>query len=145
MKLADCELCKSDGGAHRAGQRVAARNAGRRAELSRLCARDLERACTRDDRAAATTQRLALMRTVFAVESAQREVLAPLKINLASLGNMTPHLHWHVIARFADDLHYPQPVWGAPQRTPDDQTLQARRALVDRLREVIAEKVSRVS
>ena len=74
-------------------------------------------------------QRLKLMRTVFAVELAQREVLAPLKINLASLGNMTPHLHWHVIARFADDLHYPQPVWGAPQRTPDDQTLQARRAL----------------
>jgi diadenosine tetraphosphate (Ap4A) HIT family hydrolase len=90
-------------------------------------------------------ERLRLMKTVFAVESAQREVLTPLKINLASLGNMTPHLHWHVIARFADDLHYPQPVWGAPQRTPDDQTLQARRALVDRLREVIAENVSRVS
>ena len=90
-------------------------------------------------------QRQRLMKTVFAVESAQREVLTPLKINLASLGNMTPHLHWHVIARFADDLHYPRPVWGAPQRTPDDQTLQARRALVDRLREVIAEKVSRVS
>jgi diadenosine tetraphosphate (Ap4A) HIT family hydrolase len=90
-------------------------------------------------------QQLRLMRTVFAVESAQREVLAPLKINLASLGNMTAHLHWHVIARFADDLHYPQPVWGAPQRMPNDQTLQSRRALVDRLREVIAEKVSRVT
>jgi hypothetical protein len=50
-----------------------------------------------------------------------------------------------VIARFADDLHYPQPVWGAPQRMPNDQTLQSRRALVDRLREVIAEKVSRVT
>ena len=90
-------------------------------------------------------ERQRLMKTVFAVESAQREVLAPLKINLASLGNMTPHLHWHVIARFADDLHYPQPVWGKVQRTPDAQTLQARRALVDRLREVIAEKVSRVT
>ena len=90
-------------------------------------------------------ERSRLMKTVFAVESAQREVLAPLKINLASLGNMTPHLHWHVIPRFADDLHYPQPVWGAVQRTPDEQTLQARRALVDRLRNVIAENVSRVT
>ncbi|HVG04059.1 MAG TPA: HIT family protein, partial [Burkholderiaceae bacterium] len=90
-------------------------------------------------------ERQRLMRTVFAVELAQREVLAPLKINLASLGNMTPHLHWHVIARFADDLHYPQTVWGTVQRTPDEQTLQARRALVGRLREAIAEKVSRVS
>ena len=85
------------------------------------------------------------MRTVFAVEDAQIEVMEPLKMNIASLGNMTPHLHWHVIARFADDLHYPQPVWGAPQRTANDQTLLARRSLVDRLREVIAEKVSRVS
>ncbi|MGH6609869.1 MAG: HIT family protein, partial [Burkholderiaceae bacterium] len=76
--------------------------------------------------------------------SAQREVLQPTKMNLASLGNMTPHLHWHVIPRFADDLHFPRPVWGAPQRTVDDRTLQARRALVDRLRNVIAEKVSRV-
>ncbi len=38
------------------------------------------------------------MRVVFAVERALRDVLNPHKINLASLGNMTPHLHWHVIA-----------------------------------------------
>ena len=82
---------------------------------------------------------------VYQVELALVGVMKPFKVNLASLGNMVPHLHWHVIARFADDLHYPQPVWGAPQRTPDDETLQSRRALVDRLREVIAEKVSRVS
>ena len=40
------------------------------------------------------------MSAVFAVEAALREVLHPDKINLASLGNMTPHLHWHVIPRF---------------------------------------------
>jgi diadenosine tetraphosphate (Ap4A) HIT family hydrolase len=144
VKVADCELCKSDGGT------LVLANEWLRVTLVdepdypgyvRVIWNDHVREMSelQDD------QRLRLMRTVFAVELAQREVLAPLKINLASLGNMTPHLHWHVIARFADDLHYPQPVWGAPQRTPDDQTLQARRALVDRLREVIAEKVSRVS
>ena len=36
------------------------------------------------------------------------QVLKPDKINLASLGNMTPHLHWHVIPRFASDRHFPQ-------------------------------------
>ncbi len=41
-----------------------------------------------------------LMATVFAVEAAIREVLQPDKINLASLGNLTPHLHWHVIPRY---------------------------------------------
>jgi diadenosine tetraphosphate (Ap4A) HIT family hydrolase len=144
MKLADCELCKSDGGALVLANewlRVMLVDEPHYPGYVRVIWNDHVREMSEllDD------ERLRLMRTVFAVESAQREVLAPLKINLASLGNMTPHLHWHVIARFADDLHYPQPVWGAPQRTPDEQTLQARRALVDRLREVIAEKVSRVS
>jgi diadenosine tetraphosphate (Ap4A) HIT family hydrolase len=57
-----------------------------------------------------------LMRSVAAVETVLREALQPDKINLASLGNMVPHLHWHVIARFAWDSHFPQPIWGAVQR-----------------------------
>jgi diadenosine tetraphosphate (Ap4A) HIT family hydrolase len=56
------------------------------------------------------------MAIVFAVEEALREELHPDKINLASLGNMTPHLHWHVIPRFKQDKHFPQPIWGASQR-----------------------------
>jgi len=62
----------------------------------------------------ATRQRL--MQVVFAAEQALRELLQPAKINLASLGNMTPHLHWHVIPRFADDKHFPGPVWGEARR-----------------------------
>ena len=143
-KLADCELCRSDGGT------IVLANEWLRVTLVdepnypgyvRVIWNDHVREMTE----LSDGERLRLMRTVFAVEDAQIEVLDPLKMNIASLGHMTPHLHWHVIARFGDDLHYPQPVWGAPQRTPNDQTLQARRALVDRLREVIAEKVSRVS
>ncbi len=58
----------------------------------------------------------ALMNVVFTVESAIREVMQPDKINLASLGNMTPHLHWHIIPRYALDKHFPNPIWGTPQR-----------------------------
>ena len=57
-----------------------------------------------------------LMLVVFAAERALREVLQPEKINLASLGNMTPHLHWHVIPRFADDRHFPGSVWSETLR-----------------------------
>jgi len=57
-----------------------------------------------------------LMATVFVVEAAIRKTLHPDKINLASLGNLTPHLHWHVIPRFKHDKHFPQPVWGTAQR-----------------------------
>jgi len=53
-----------------------------------------------------------LMHVVFAVETALRRLMHPDKVNLASLGNMTPHVHWHVIPRFRDDRHFPRPVWG---------------------------------
>lgn len=53
-----------------------------------------------------------LMSAVWLVEAAQREALAPDKVNLASFGNMTPHLHWHVIPRWRDDRHFPESVWG---------------------------------
>jgi diadenosine tetraphosphate (Ap4A) HIT family hydrolase len=52
-----------------------------------------------------------LMAAVFATERALRDALPVAKINLASLGNVTPHLHWHVIARFPDDPHFPAPIW----------------------------------
>ncbi len=51
------------------------------------------------------------MHAVYRVESALRLSLNPDKINLASLGNMTPHLHWHVIPRFQDDATFPKPIW----------------------------------
>ena len=57
-----------------------------------------------------------LMRVVFALELALREMLHPDKMNVASLGNLVPHVHWHVIPRFADDSHFPKPVWADRQR-----------------------------
>jgi len=54
-----------------------------------------------------------LMSVVFAVEGVVRQLFAPDKINLASFGNMVPHVHWHVIPRWQDDRHFPEPVWGS--------------------------------
>jgi diadenosine tetraphosphate (Ap4A) HIT family hydrolase len=72
----------------------------------------------------AAPERERLMRVVFACEQALREVVRPHKVNLASLGNQVAHLHWHVIARFADDSHFPDPVW-APRPAPDERDLGA--------------------
>ena len=58
-----------------------------------------------------------IMRIVFSVEATLRHLLNPDKINLASLGNMTPHVHWHVIPRWREDRCFPHPIWGAAQRT----------------------------
>ena len=61
-------------------------------------------------------EQASLMGVVGSVERVLRDALAPTKVNLASLGNVVPHLHWHVIARFDWDSHFPAPVWGAPAR-----------------------------
>jgi len=71
----------------------------------------------------ASTDREHLMRIVFRVEAALRALLEPHKINLASLGNLVPHLHWHVVPRFADDSHFPNPVWGGAKRATPDRSI----------------------
>jgi diadenosine tetraphosphate (Ap4A) HIT family hydrolase len=83
--------------------------------------------------------RIALMRVVFAVEEAVRETMQPDKVNVASLGNMTPHVHWHVIPRYRDDRHFPTPVWGPPQR--ERHLVQEREGRAARLAAAIVERL----
>ena len=75
--------------------------------------------------ALAGAERQRLMDAVVVVEQLLLERLSPTKINLASLGNMVPHLHWHVIARFADDAQFPAPIWATALRQRDATALQA--------------------
>lgn len=72
------------------------------------------------------------MERVCAIEQVLREALAPTKINLASLGNVVPHLHWHVVARFDWDSHCPNPIWGQAKREVDGGAVA--RLAVDPLR-----------
>jgi diadenosine tetraphosphate (Ap4A) HIT family hydrolase len=87
----------------------------------------------------APAERDALMRVVYEVEAAIRQTLGADKMNLASLGNMTPHVHWHVVPRFRDDRHFPGPIWAAPKRevaVPAERVERASRlaqALLERL------------
>lgn len=64
----------------------------------------------------AVSDRAEVMRVVFAAEAALRQVMRPDKINLATLGSRVPHVHWHVIPRFTDDPHFPNPVWSGKRR-----------------------------
>jgi diadenosine tetraphosphate (Ap4A) HIT family hydrolase len=65
--------------------------------------------------------RAACLEVLVAVEQAMLRHLQPDKVNLATLGNAVPHLHWHVVARFAWDTHFPGAVWAAPQRAADER------------------------
>ena len=89
----------------------------------------------------AEADRARLMGIVYAVEGSLRELLAPEKINLASFGNVVPHLHWHVIPRFSDDPHFPNSVWSARLRS-SARPLHAgfNRSLRQRLDELLGPK-----
>jgi diadenosine tetraphosphate (Ap4A) HIT family hydrolase len=82
--------------------------------------------------------RAVLMNAVWQVEQAVREAMRPDKINLASFGNMVPHLHWHIIPRYLDDMHFPNPVWAEAQRESEPQALSARTDLLPALRAAIS-------
>ncbi len=74
----------------------------------------------------APAEQIRLMQVVIRVEQVLREIMAPTKINLASLGNQVPHLHWHVIPRYADDAHFPSPVWAPKRHTVEPALLAGR-------------------
>ena len=87
--------------------------------------------------------RLTINEAVYQVELALVGVMKPFKVNLASLGNMVPHLHWHLIPRFEDDAQFPNPVWAPAVRTTDEHVLQARRALLPQLAADIARRLEK--
>jgi diadenosine tetraphosphate (Ap4A) HIT family hydrolase len=79
-------------------------------------------------------QRAECLEVVVQVESLLIRHLQPTKVNLASLGNAVPHLHWHVVARFDWDSHFPGSVWAQVQREAPESGLAqvlARRAALE--------------
>jgi diadenosine tetraphosphate (Ap4A) HIT family hydrolase len=111
-------FCAGTGGA--VGWRDARCHAVVAAEPFAGFCRDVRNAHARERTDLAPGDRAYLMGMVFATEAALRYLLQPLKMNLASLGNLVPHVRrhvdLHVIPRCADDSHFPQAVWGARQR-----------------------------
>ena len=83
------------------------------------------------------SEQLGCMAAVARVEAVMRRHLHPHKMNLASLGNVVPHLHWHLIARDERDAHFPRPVWAEPLRAADEAALARWRAALPALDEAL--------
>jgi diadenosine tetraphosphate (Ap4A) HIT family hydrolase len=88
----------------------------------------------------AEADRSHLMQAVWQAEAAVRDVMRPDKMNVASLGNMVPHLHWHVIPRYSDDAHFPSPIWAQVHRAADEKTLASRKSLLPLLCEAVKQR-----
>ena len=61
-------------------------------------------------------EKTAIWNTLDIIEKLMLEYYRPEKINIASFGNMLPHVHWHIMARFKEDSYFPEPMWGEKQR-----------------------------
>lgn len=74
------------------------------------------------------------------IEAAMIDYYQPEKINIASFGNMLPQVHWHIMARFKNDTHFPEPMWGPKQRE-SDLTLPPLAPLMQRIETELAGKL----
>lgn len=86
-----------------------------------------------------------LMTLVFAVEVAIRRVMHPDKVNIAALGNMVPHIHWHVIPRFKDDAFFPGSAWSDKLREAPEALMADRRRQAAELPLAIREQISQLN
>ena len=136
LAVASCELCESPGGPVLWRNALARVVAVEDVDYPGFCRVILNRHAAEMTDLAEADQH-ALLAVVLAVEAVLRAVVRPHKINLASLGNVVPHVHWHVIPRFRDDRHFPAPIWAAPARA----SAPARRVDAAALRSALAARL----
>lgn len=86
-----------------------------------------------------------LMALVFSVEEAVRHVMHPDKVNIASLGNMVPHIHWHLIPRYKDDAFFPGSAWSVRTQITSQETLNRRQQLAQKLPDLIRSAIANLS
>ena len=71
-----------------------------------------------------------VMEEVTAVASALHDLFTPAKMNYELLGNMVPHIHWHLVPRFREDPLWPRPIWSEPH----DEVILSREGYAERIR-----------
>jgi diadenosine tetraphosphate (Ap4A) HIT family hydrolase len=58
--------------------------------------------------------RQGMLEDVNRTAAALAQLFKPDKINYELLGNMVPHIHWHLVPRFSSDPLWPRPIWAEP-------------------------------
>jgi diadenosine tetraphosphate (Ap4A) HIT family hydrolase len=70
---------------------------------------------------------------LFLAQNAVARSVALDHMNVESLGNVVPHLHWHIVPRYVNDARWGMPVWTTPLSAMPDRRLEQdeRAALID--------------
>ncbi|HEX6994544.1 MAG TPA: HIT family protein [Gammaproteobacteria bacterium] len=84
-------------------------------------------------------QWVAMARDLRAAESAIYRAFRPDHMNVESLGNVMPHLHWHIVPRYKNDGRWGAPIWTTslvemPRKTLDESECSA---LASKIREAM--------
>ena len=66
---------------------------------------------------------------LYGSETAITRTLDPDHINMAALGNLIPHLHWHIIPRYRHDPRWGAPIWLTHGRDMPDTRLETNERL----------------
>jgi diadenosine tetraphosphate (Ap4A) HIT family hydrolase len=66
------------------------------------------------------------MREAAVISAFIKEALGFAKVNFASIGNVVPQLHLHVVGRRPGDLCWPAPVWGHLRESRDYSSAELR-------------------
>ncbi|MDP1526920.1 MAG: HIT family protein [Rhodocyclaceae bacterium] len=136
-----CELCVSPGGEllWQDGRCRIVRVGGAEGDAFPGFCRIIWQAHVREMSDLSPIDRTHLRDVLDAVESVVRRVMNPDKVNLASLGNVVPHLHWHVIPRWTDDSHFPAPIWATPCRAVPPRAVPASDVLASALGAILGD------
>lgn len=78
------------------------------------------------------TDQLQLMKELQYTQEILWEEFQPTQLNVAAIGNKTPQLHVHVIARYSHDPAWPNTVWDHPIRAP--YSLEQKNNLIHQLK-----------
>lgn len=62
------------------------------------------------------SDQLQLLKEMDYVQKIMWKEFQPTQLNVAAIGNKTPQLHIHIIARFSNDSAWPNTVWDHPTR-----------------------------
>jgi len=65
-------------------------------------------------------ERITLMEEISLMSHVMQEVFKPEKLNIAAFGNIVPQLHVHIIARYSNDVAWPDPVFGKGKETYEE-------------------------
>jgi diadenosine tetraphosphate (Ap4A) HIT family hydrolase len=75
-----------------------------------------------------------LMNDVYRAAGAIQRTCHPDHMNYASLGNVVPHVHWHLVPRYRSD-----PRWGAPIYTTDSGDMPVTRLTAAEYQQLVDE------